>query len=150
GYFSYEVGAEPALLERARAHVQVRVQRDDVPVAKLVAVVARAPLAGRDPEVVEVAAGSPEVIVVIPRNGVGALPVASPSRLIARRVVVVRAVRVRVVPQRKHGARNGVEQLCGRRGVARRAGRDVPRTAGALRRGGSVAERQEPGGERGP
>src|SRR6266516_2220847 len=35
-----EVGAEPALLGRARAHVQIRIQRDDVPGTEIVAVVA--------------------------------------------------------------------------------------------------------------
>ena len=138
-----EVGAEPALLERAGAHVQVRVQRDNVPVAQVVAVVACARLAGRDAEVGEVAASPPHVVVVVSRNRVGALPVASPRRLIARHVVVVRAIGVRVVPQREHAAGNTVEQPRGRRGVGVGAGRNVSGTDEDLGRRGSFHERRE-------
>src|SRR3989454_577962 len=80
-----EVGTEPALLGGARAHVQIRVQRDDVPGAEIVAVVAYAPFPGRDTEVTEVAGRRRRVVIVVAGNGVRALLETSPGRLIDRK-----------------------------------------------------------------
>src|SRR5207302_4886901 len=96
-----EVGAEPLLLGRACAHVDLGVQRYDVPAAEIVAVVALAGVAGGDAEVTEIARRPGLLIVVVARHRVRALAVAAPAGREAILVVRIGAVRVGVVAQQE-------------------------------------------------
>src|SRR5262249_35929828 len=102
---------EPLLLGGARAHIEVAVERDDVPVAEVVAVIAAARGAGVLAEVPEVAARTGRVVIVVPGRRPRAGPVTPPGGSIVVRVVGVGAVRIGVVPGGDHRAANPVEQF---------------------------------------
>src|SRR5439155_7356022 len=87
-----EVGAEPLLLGRACAHVDLGIQRHDVPAAEIVAVVALAGVAGGDAEVTEIARRPGLLVVMVARHRVSALAVAAPAGREAILVVRIGAV----------------------------------------------------------
>src|SRR2546427_5343449 len=86
-----EIGPQPRFLRRAGAHVDVAVQRNDVPGAEIVAVVAQPGRPGLRPEVAEVTGGARRVMVVVAGRGAGARPVPAPGRGGAMRLVPGRA-----------------------------------------------------------
>ena len=112
-----QVRAQPAQLCRAGAHIDVAVQRDDVPRAECVAVVSLAGVARGRAEVAEVAGGAGRLVFVIARDWMGATLVTPPRRVIAARELGQAAALVGVVSRREHGARDTVEQLCRRLGA---------------------------------
>src|SRR5207249_4485537 len=63
-----EIGAQPLLLRGPCAHAEVRVERDDVPLAHVVAVVVLRRVATGGAEVVPVAEGVRLVIVMVARG----------------------------------------------------------------------------------
>ena len=124
-----EVGAQPLLLRRA-GHAAARlgavaVERDEVPGAQVVAVVARAGLAGGGAEVAEVARCARRVVVMVAGDRIRVERLRAPRRRVPRRVLERAAFGVGVVAQREDGVPgDGVEQRCRRRGAGRRR-RDV-------------------------
>src|SRR2546427_12117333 len=92
-----EIGPQPRFLRRAGAHVDVAVQRNDVPGAEIVAVVAQPGRPGLRPEVAEVTGGAPRVMVVVAGRGAGAPLVPAPGRGVAQSTVHARGGGVRVV-----------------------------------------------------
>src|SRR6266571_6728844 len=66
-----EIGAQPPHLRGARRYVELAVERDDVPGAQVVAVVAQAGRARQGSEVVEVAAGARRFVVVVAGDRAG-------------------------------------------------------------------------------
>src|SRR2546430_15169465 len=73
-----EVGLEPRLLRRAGAHAGLAVQRNDVPVTQVVAVVALPRGPGDRAEVAVVARAPAGVVLVVPRGGAPPRFVATP------------------------------------------------------------------------
>src|SRR5205823_12539317 len=108
-----EISPEPLLLRRPGAHVEVAVQRDDVPGAEVEAVIALARLARRRTEVAEIARSSGGVVVVVAGNRPGAGLVPAPSRIVAVGVFGAGTVRVRIIARREHGAGDRVELVIG-------------------------------------
>ena len=106
-----KIRAQPHLLRRADVHRDVAVQRHDVPVAEVVAVIALAGRASGRAEVIEIAARVRRDIVVIAGHRLGAGLEPAPGRVVAVLVVGARAVRIGVVAHGHHGARNGVHQV---------------------------------------
>ena len=145
-----EVGAEPLLLGRACAHVDLGVQRHDVPAAEIVAVVALAGVAGGDAEVTEIARRPGLLIVVVARHRVRALAVAAPAGREAILVVRIGAVRVRVVAQQEHRTRDSIEQPASGQRVRLGAGADVAGADEHLRCAGGLDEGRERIPPRGP
>src|SRR5439155_6769907 len=96
---------------RARPMGDLAVQRDDMPRAKVVTVVALGGITRRGTEVAEVAGRVVTHIVVIPGDRAGARLVAAPGGRVAVGVVATGPVRIRVVAQREHGARDRVHQI---------------------------------------
>ena len=107
-----EIGEQPLLLGRARPMGDLAVQRDDMPGAEVVTVVALGGITRRGTEVAEVAGRVVTHIVVIPGDRPSARLVAAPGGRVAVRVVATRPVRVGVVAQHEDGARDGVHQIC--------------------------------------
>ena len=105
-----EVLSQPLHLRRSLRRQYVAVQRDDVPVADLEAVIAEAALAGVLTEVAVVGAGAGGFVLVIAGCGAGPVPVASPGRLVALGELRRCALKVGVVPRGEDGALGGVEQ----------------------------------------
>src|SRR2546426_6027350 len=88
-----QIGAQPLLLGRARPVGDLAVQRDDVPRAEVVTVVALGGITRGRAEVAEVAGRVVAHVVVIAGNRPGAGLVAAPSRGVAVRVVATRPAR---------------------------------------------------------
>ena len=130
-----QIGAEPRHLRRGGAHVDLAVQREDVPAAEIVGVVAPPRGPRRGAEVPEIPPCSRRLIVVIAGHRTGAVAMAAPAHRVAAGVVRRGSVGVGVVPGGEHGARDFVEQVGGGLGLASAAARNV---AGAHqdRRGG--------------
>src|SRR5206468_4647698 len=105
-----EVGAQPVFLGRPCAHLDVAVERDDVPAGEVVAVVAQPRVAREPAEVVVVGSALIGVVVVVARCGPGASLVPAPGGIVAARELLGGAGRVGVVPGGEHGARDVVEQ----------------------------------------
>src|SRR5258706_12838541 len=89
-----EILAQPLPLRRARRIRDVAVERDDVPVAEVVAVEAEAERSGRRPEVRVIRAGATRHVIVIAWSGPRPVAVASPPRLIAVREPRRRSIHV--------------------------------------------------------
>src|SRR5689334_9088417 len=104
-----EVRSQPRFLSRSRAHADVRVERDNVPVTEIVAVVSHARLPREGPKIAVVPAGPGRVVVVIPGGGAGPCLVTAPRGVVTLRVVRVRAIGVGVVAGGKDGPRNVVQ-----------------------------------------
>src|SRR2546426_12787540 len=94
-----EIGPQPRFLRRAGAHVDVAVQRNDVPGAEIVAVVAQPGRPGLRPEVAEVTRGARRVMVVVAGRGAGARLVPAPRRGVALRIARAPAAAAGVVPR---------------------------------------------------
>src|SRR5437660_6438426 len=123
-----EIGAEPLLLDAARAHVDVAVEHDHVPRAEVVAVVALGGIARSRAEIAEVAGRARGDIVFVAGGGIGACLVPAPGRAVAVGEVAARAVHVDVVPRGEHGAGDRVEDARGRFIGRLVAARDVARS----------------------
>ena len=127
-----QIGAQPALLRRARAHVDVGIDHHDVPRAQGVAVVADARIARRRAPVRVVARrarGRPVVVLVVPGRRARARLVPAPGRIEAVHVIRQRPVWVGTVTERGDLADDTVEHS-GRSFLAgARAVRDIARTS---------------------
>src|SRR5438093_11671426 len=124
-----EVGLEPLVLLRAGAErdmAAVGVQYDDMPGAEIDAVVSLAARAGAVPEIVKTGVRRAGVVFVIAQQRVGLALVAAPGGIVAIGVIGGCAVE-RVVAQRDHGARIGVQQTGGGLVTVPPAGADVAR-----------------------
>src|SRR5688572_8817246 len=82
-----EVGPQPLLLSGAGGHADAAVQRNDVPIAEVVAVVSPAGRTRVGAEVGIVWGGARRVVLVVPRRRTRARLVPAPGRLIAVREV---------------------------------------------------------------
>src|SRR5947207_12256596 len=122
-----EIGAEPLLLCRPCGGRDAAVQRHDVPVAQVVAVVALAGGPSRRAEIVEVRLGAALLVLDLAGRGAGARLMAAPGRVVALVEPIPGAVVVREVAGSEDGARDPVEQRGGRGVVAVPARRDVAR-----------------------
>src|SRR5918994_4199024 len=92
----------------------VAVEGDYVPGPKVVGVVALIGVSCGLPEVVEVSSCPFGFVLVVPRDGSGALLELSPGRLVALLEVLGRSVRVGVVAQGEHrGTVGGTDELGG-------------------------------------
>src|SRR5437588_691555 len=123
-----EIGAEPLLLDAARARVDVAVEHGHVPRAEVVAVVALGGIARSRAEIAEVAGRARGDIVFVAGGGIGACLVPAPGRAVAVGEVTARAVHVDVVPRGEHGAGDRVEDARGRFIGRLVAARDVARS----------------------
>ena len=140
-----EIGAQPLLLGRARPMRDLAVQRDDMPGAEVVTVVALGGITRRGPEVAEVAGRVVTHIVVIPGDRAGARLVAAPGGRVAVGVVATRPVGIGVVAQREHGARDRVHQIRGERIPAPGAVGDISGAHHDHGRGNQHSQRIRPG-----
>src|ERR671913_2422893 len=128
---SYHRRSRFAASPHVRAH---RVQRDDVPGAPVVGVVALPPIASRSTKVVEVARRPGGAILVVTDRRLGTRLVVSPSRVIAVVELPEGALLVSVVSGGEYRARDRVEQI-GRGRITRAvAAGDVSRSDQGYRR----------------
>src|SRR5438034_3443925 len=126
-----QIGAQPALLRRARAHVDVRVDHHDVPRAQVVAVVADPRIARRRAPVRVVtrrAGRRPVVVLVVAGRRAGARLVPAPGWIEAIHVVRQRPVWVGAITERGDRADDAVEHARRPFLAGARAIRDVART----------------------
>src|SRR2546430_17583371 len=98
-----EVGLEPRLLRRAGANAGLAVQRNDVPVTQVVAVVALPRGPGDRAEVAVVARAPAGVVLVVPRGGAHPRLVAAPCGVHTIRKIPGPPARACVVPPGEHG-----------------------------------------------
>ena len=132
-----QVGAQPLHLRARRCDVELAVERDDVPVAQVVAVVALGWIARDSAEVTEVAWRGTVRVLVVTGYGPGTRLVTPPRGVVPLGVVGAGAHRVGVVTEGEHRAGDAVEQVGGE-GIARGgavgdiAGADEDRRAGRI------------------
>src|SRR5882724_7968769 len=120
-----QVRLEPQLLRRTRRHGGRAVQRDDVPGAQVVAVVALGRIARGRAEVAVVARRAGGGVLSIARHGEGPPLLPPPGRVVAIGIGGAVARRADVVARSEHSAGNRVEQLGGGGVVVVRAEGDV-------------------------
>jgi hypothetical protein len=112
-----EIRHKPLLLRRtlsASSHLRaVAVQRDDVPAALIVAVVALGRVPGGGTEIVEVAGSPRRVVLVVARRRLGAGLVPTPGGVVAVGELGGRAIIVGVVAEGEDRSPDSVEQVSG-------------------------------------
>src|SRR6187200_2595588 len=118
-----EVLAQPFDLFRIPGCKDRAVQRNDVPTAERVAVIAAAVGPGVRPEVIEIGPGVLSPVIVIAWSGPCPRLVTTPARFVAVVELRRRARRIRVIADGEHGTRYPIEQVPGRR----RAGAAIDR-----------------------
>ena len=128
-----KVRFEPLLLRRPGGHRDLGVQRDDVPVAEVGAVVAARGVVGRgrelpqlSREVSQVARGPGGGVIEVAGDGVGPRQLASPVRIVAAGVIGRRSGGSGGVAGHDDVPRQGIEERGGRGAVCVGAGRDIP------------------------
>src|SRR5258705_12287650 len=109
GRRSGEIGTQPMLLHRTGTDRDVAVERNDVPGAHVVAVVASTRWARERAEIAEVVGRAGDVVIVIARRGTRPRLVPAPRRLVVTRELRGSAVSVHVVTEREHRARDVIE-----------------------------------------
>jgi hypothetical protein len=131
---SAEVLAKPQLLRRAGAaashtgSIAVGVERDDVPGAQVVAVVALADWTGLRAPVFKIRRGVGNAVLVVSQSGPGAILETTPGRPVAVAKLGHTAMLVGKIPGGKHGAGNLLDQFgCGSCTLNGPAARDVSR-----------------------
>ena len=132
-----QVGAQPLHLCSRRCDVELAVERDDVPVAQVVAVVALGWIARDSAEVTEVAWRGTVRVLVVTGYGPGTRLVTPPRGVVPLGVVGAGAHRVGVVTEGEHRAGDAVEQVGGEgialgAAVGDIAGADEDRRAGRI------------------
>src|SRR6185437_8149993 len=108
-----EIVTQPLHLGGGGCYVELAVERDDVPIAEVVAVVALCGIACRGTEVTEVPGSRAIAVLVVTGHGAGPRLVPAPRRGVIARVFGGGTHLVGVVAEREDGARDAVEQVGG-------------------------------------